>query len=728
MTMKPNLPPISAERNGKLPSVPDYLASFNDTDDSDGGSSQQFLALLKRKAILIAGVAIATTSLIGVVTLQQKPDYQGTFQLLVEAITAENIEKLSASNGNPLPDKAPNAAVGLDYPTQINVLYSPKLLEPTLAAIRQQYPGVAYEQFKRQLKIERPQDTKIISVTYKYKDAEQVKFVLNKLAEDYLIYSQKQRQSNLRQGIEFADQQIAQTQQRVDVLQRQLQDFRQTNNLADPEAQINQVTAKLDGLVQQRLTTQKELAETQRSYASLQESAGATSALAANTAYQSLLLQIRDIDSKIALEAARFQDDNPAIEALQVQKQNLMPLLRQEARRVLGNKMADIETQLALLETRQQSINTAESFLQQQGSRLPALVRQHADLQRDLSVATESLKRFLSIRESLQVDVAQKEVPWQLISPPGALEKDDSRVRNLVLGALAGLLLGIVSAIMSEKLDRRVRSVDDLKQRIKLPLLGSIPYYKELRERSPLRTSLAQQLQTASLGRLFNKPESTVSRSYPTSSFLEAFRSLRTNIRLLSSDAPITSLVISSAQAGEGKSTVAMHLAWAAAAMGQRVLLVDADFRNPQMNHLLGLSNEFGLSDLITQDLNLNQVIQEVRTESFSGSIQPGLSVGENLFVLLAGQIPADPTKLLSSDKLPQLTEQFKALYDLVIYDTPPSSNLADSSLLGVHTDGMILVAGLGQTDRSTLMQTLENLKISRIPIWGVVANSSQPE
>jgi polysaccharide biosynthesis transport protein len=729
MTIKPNLTPISAERNGKLPSGPDYLAPFNDTDDSDGGSSQQFLALLKRKAILIAGVAIATTSLVGVAALQQKPEYKGNFQILVEAITAENIEKLSANNGNPLPEKAPNSSGGLDYPTQIGVLYSPKLLDPSITEIKKRYPDVSYEDLKKQLKIERPQDTKIISVTYKYKDLEQVKFVLNKLAEDYLVYSQKQRQSNLRQGIEFADKQIAQTQERVDVLQRQLQDFRERNNLADPEAQINQVTAKMDTLAQQRLATQKELAEAQRNYSILQENAGATSTLAANTAYQSLLLQIRDIDSKIAVESARFQDDNPAIEALQVQKQNLMPLLRQEARRVLGNKMADIETQLSLLTTRQQSIDTAESFLQQQGSRLPALVRLFTDLQRDLTVATDSLKRFLSIRESLQVDVAQKEVPWQLINPPGAFEKDDPRPRNLMFGALAGLLLGIITAVMAEKLDSRVRSVDDLKQRIKLPLLGAIPYYKELRERSPIRANIAQQLQAASLGRLFSKRSATSNPgSYPASSFLEAFRSLRTNLRLLGTESPITSLVISSAQSGEGKSTVATHLAWAAAAMGQRVLLVDADFRNPQIGNLLGLSDETGLSDLITDDLNLNQVIQEVRTETFSGNPQTGSSVGENLFVLLAGNIPADPTKLLSSEKLPQLTEQFKALFDLVIYDTPPLINLADSSLLAVHTDGMILVAGLGQTDRATLNQALENVKISRIPIWGVVANSSRPE
>ena len=233
MTLKPNLTPISTERNGKLP-APEYLAP-NDTDDDDSGSSQQLLDLLRRKALLIASVTIAVTSLIGVITLQQKPEYQGNFQLLVEAVTAENIEKLSASNGNALPAKAPNSSGGLDYATQIGVLYSPKLLQPSINEINQQFPETTYDKLKRKLKISRPEDTKIIDISYKDTSEEKVRFVLNKLAADYMIYSQKQRQSNLRQGIEFADKQIAQTQQRVDVLQRQLQDFRQANNLADPE-------------------------------------------------------------------------------------------------------------------------------------------------------------------------------------------------------------------------------------------------------------------------------------------------------------------------------------------------------------------------------------------------------------------------------------------------------------------------------------------------------------
>jgi Mrp family chromosome partitioning ATPase len=95
----------------------------------------------------------------------------------------------------------------------------------------------------------------------------------------------------------------------------------------------------------------------------------------------------------------------------------------------------------------------------------------------------------------------------------------------------------------------------------------------------------------------------------------------------------------------------------------------------------------------------------------------------DHLYVLTAGQQPPDPTRLLSSRKMQYLMEQFHAVFDLVIYDTPPAVGLADGRLLAVHTDGVVVIVGLGKTDRSALMQALDSIKISNATILGVVAN-----
>jgi capsular exopolysaccharide synthesis family protein len=261
---------------------------------------------------------------------------------------------------------------------------------------------------------------------------------------------------------------------------------------------------------------------------------------------------------------------------------------------------------------------------------------------------------------------------------------------------------------MVERLDNVFHSPDELKDRTKLPLLGVIPYSKQLKEIMPAVT-LADKMP---------EPEDAVPKKgnrrqpqwYKASPFLESFRSLHTNIRFLGSDTPIHSIVISSATPGDGKSTVSVHLAQAAAAMGQRVLLVDADLRLPQVHKVLGLDNHIGLSNVIATGCTAKQAIQR-------------LPMWDHLYVLTAGQLPPDPTRLLSSKKMLYLMEQFHAVFDLVIYDTPPVLGLADGQLLAAHTNGVVMVGGLGKTDRSMMMQSLDRLRISNATVLGVVAN-----
>jgi Mrp family chromosome partitioning ATPase len=213
--------------------------------------------------------------------------------------------------------------------------------------------------------------------------------------------------------------------------------------------------------------------------------------------------------------------------------------------------------------------------------------------------------------------------------------------------------------------------------------------------------------------------------------FWESLRSLHTNIRFLSFDAPVRSLAVISASSEDGRSTIAMHLAQTAAVMGQRVLLVDADLRNPKIHKILDLPNIKGLSNVIAAEVDYQEAIHQVNCLSMKAedeaSIEASMSVESawegGFFVLSAGQIPPNPTNLLSSQKMQNLARQFEAAFDLVIYDTSPLLGLADSSLVATNTDASILVVGLGKTHRSAVEKALEQLKISQTPVLGVVAN-----
>ncbi len=729
--------------NGKrLQSLPLIYQTQPTENNQDELNLRQVLTVVRRRGLVIVGVAIAMTSAIGFWTLNQTPKYEGKFQLLVEPVTEEgNLTKLTQVRGS---GETPSSS--LDYDTQIQVLRSPRLMAPILEEIEKLCPkeisctDVTYDSLigSNELIISQLDKTKILEVRYRDTDPKKVRFVLHQVARGYLRYSLLERQVNLKKGIQFVESQLPQLQARVDKLQGQLQAFRQQNNLLDPESQGQQLSTRVSAIDQQQLDTQVRLREARSLFGSLTNQLGltpeqalATANLSEATRYQQLLNQLQEVEAQIAKESARFTEDSPTIVALRNQQRNLLPLLQQESQKVLGTGTAqagvtsDSPSQLRLelskqlveaanqqqvLQVRQNAIAQAQRSLTQEVKQLPIIARQYTDLQRELNVATESLNRFLGVRENLEIEAAQKALPWQIILKPEQpkLPVSPNSERNIILGAIAGLLLGMGAALLLERLDNVFHSPDELKERTKLPLLGIIPYQKQLKQMMPVAT-LTQSL-PAQEEPISNPKNRRQPQWYAASPFLEAFRSLHTNIRFLGSDTPIHSIVISSATPSEGKSTISVHLAQAAAAMGQRVLLVDADLRRPKVHELLGLENHVGLSNVIATDITAKQAIQRLPT-------------WDHLYVLTAGQMPPDPTRLLSSKKIQYLMEQFHAVFDLVIYDTPPVLELADARLLAAHTEGVIMVVGLGKTDRSILMRALDSLRIPSTSLLGVVAN-----
>lgn len=722
--------PFNFEKNGKpsQPSLPIYANPLpnNPNQSDDDLDLRQLITIVRRRVVIIGSVAIAIAASVGFWTFAQEPKYRGTFKLLVEPVTSENkLEGLTQIPGVP----SNLQQEGLDYSTQVQVLGSPELMAPIVSQLSQQYPDIDYNSMLENMTIERFEKTKILEVSYQDTEQEKIQFVLQQLAKDYLKYSLQERQTNLRQGIQFVDSQLPELQLRVNSLQKQLQQFRQQYNFIDPEVKAEQLSNQVDNVELQRLDTQKELAETRSLYASFQAQSG--EALADNPAfyaatnsqersdtaqalkeapvYQKLVGQLRDLESQIGADSTRFQDDSPSMVALRGKRENLLPVLREEAQRVLGNKLVELETKISGLEVRLAEISQAEDKLNQSVEQLPTLARQYTDLQRELKVATESLNRFLEKRESLQIENAQNEIPWQVIAAP-KVEKEQispNIKRNLVLGAIAGIIAGMAAALLAERLDNVFHTPEDLKDLTKLPLLGIIPFNKSLKQ---LATLAQAKVEKKAEGYKLVLPTMNNAQNESYFPFVESFRSLHTNINFLGSDTPINSLVVSSAQKGDGKSTVSVQLAQAAAAMGQRVLLVDADMRLPQVHSRLGLPNEQGLSNIISTNLPVYEAIQRS-------------PLWENLFVITSGQIPPDPIKLLSSKKMQNIMAELRSEFDLVIYDTPPILGLADSSIVATHTAGIVLVVRMGKTDRNVVRQAIDGLKLSRANVLGLVVN-----
>jgi len=718
--------------DGQPQLLPEAYAELFEPDSKDDFDPRQLLAIVRRRLAISVGVTVAVFFAVLGWTLTRTSVYEGRFQVLVEPETGESsINTLTEAVGG-----GTGSDSNVDYETQIQVLKSSELMAPIVAQLKSRYPDISYESLigSGRLSIMRLQNTKILEVRYRNSNPEKIEFVLNQIAKNYLRYSLKKRQLDLGQGIQFVENQLPVSKERVDKLQKQLQAFRQQHNLLDPEAQAKDLSNQVSDITQRRLDTGVDLVATQNSFRSRQENLGADINLAraseivmSSPEYQARLTQLLDLETQI-LSQPQFKATHPKIQLLlrsrEMQRSRLYViaqeiLVRNSFANVAPQSLIDLSpTQKELLgelvkdtvkinelQVRYQALSGAEVFLTKKGRQLAAIAAQDNDLQHKLKVATDSLNRFLNMRETLQIEAAQNAIPWQLISAP---VKPSSPIspnvpRNLTMGAIASLLLGLGAALLAEQLDNVFHSPEELRDRAKLPLLGVIPFKKELEEEEDadsdgFSTELNALAQPGKLSQ------------HHTAPFLEAFRSLHTNIRFLNSDSPVRSIAISSAVPAEGKSTISVHLAQAAAAMGQRVLLVDADLRRPQVHHALELPNLRGLSHALAGNVSLKEAIQ-----------QP--TRWENLYVLTAGQPPPDPTRLLSSKKMQHLMGQFHSIFDLVIYDTPPLLGFADARLLTAHTDGIMLVVGLGKTNRSALIQAFDNLKVSCASILGLVAN-----
>ncbi|MDB9425766.1 polysaccharide biosynthesis tyrosine autokinase [Microcystis aeruginosa CS-564/01] len=721
------------------------------TQEEEELNLRQLLSVIKHRWWIIVSTTLGLTVAIAVYTFSKTPIYQGKFLLLVGQPIEENKSLPRLAAQDILPQLG---GEDIDYDTQIAVLTSPQLLNPILNKITPKYPDFTYSDLisktgKSDLKISQLKETKVLEISYQDAEPEKIKLVLDNLARHYLKYSSQERKTEINQGLDFVNAQLPVLRERVNSLQKQMQQFRQQYNFLDPDKEATRLSQQLTTTEQDYRAAQVALNEINSRYQALQQQVGLApdqaiiaTYLSESPGYQDLLKQLQEVEVELAKQSAVFAKDSPIIATLEEKRANLLPLLQNEAQRTLGEKLPQtvgdspaLVSQSALrVQLTQQLVEAANTrqtleikveslarALEQQKTsvkNLAVLARRYTDLQRELEIATTSLSRFLDQQQKLQLQVAQQVVPWQIISPPEVGEDfvSPKPVRNLALGVIGGLVLGLGAAFLAERLDPVHHSADEIKEDTKLPLLGAVPWQKDLGTIEKVNTALPQ----LTVGdRKITIPNTTLKSAnenpsyYNFSPFSEAFRTLNTNIRLLGSDSPLKSLVISSVSPGDGKTTISINIAKAAAGMGQRVLLVDADLRRPQVHDRLKLDNDHGLSNVIAEGLDWKKAIQP-------------LPRYENLSILPAGPIPPDPTRLLSSQRMQEMISQLQQdhTFDLIIYDLPPLAAFADAKILAAMATGLILVTKLGKTDRFVLKNLLEDLRLSHISVLGLVANN----
>ncbi|MBW4618448.1 MAG: AAA family ATPase [Cyanosarcina radialis HA8281-LM2] len=720
--------------------------SFIDRDDFSQPSRRglnlwPLLRTVRRQALPIVGIATLTTLGALFLTLRTAKTYAGNFQLLIEPIAVEErTTEPSTLARTGTAGATPNllALFTVDYPTQIKVLQSQDILNDIVKDVQQKYQTFNLNTLSKGLIVERLggetklDDTKIIQVSYEDLDPERAQFVLEKVQARYLNYSIDERKDRIDKAAEFIDQTTGDLQRNIASLQLEVQKMQQQYQLSDPKVLSEELFSQVRQLKAQQLQVQGLLEEQRGLYTSLQKqlALNPNEAIAAATfnqapEYKNLIAQIKDTERQIAIQSARFTPDNPIIQSLEEQRQQLTDLLQQETQQLVGSNITPLQTsqlqkpqaelrqklidqlvstgnQIQVLEIREQALADARNTYEQQALKFPDVARRYSNLQQQLDITTQTFTQLKTQRETLRVEAAQKQFPWKLIADASVpqdsdgnyLPADTSSPKKLIAGILGGLLLGLIVAIAIEKYRNIFYCSEDIQDATSVPVLGTIPPHevKGAPNSPPTFTSFTD--------RTNNKA---------TAQFLKAFNSLYSSTRFLFA-APIRSLAISSVEPGDGKTTVALQLAQSAAATDRRVLLVDANLSIPDVHLSLDLPNENGLNELLSQPLSPEQFIRRV----------PGT---ENLFVLTAGQPQLNSMRLLESSRLKKLMGELEKTFDLVIYDLPHLTDTIDTNFLAANTDGILMVVGLQKTSRSAVLEAIERLQAFRLPLLGIVAN-----
>jgi capsular exopolysaccharide synthesis family protein len=449
--------------------------------------------------------------------------------------------------------------------------------------------------------------------------------------------------------------------------------------------------------------------------------------LSQNPNYQNLLTKVKEVEQQIAAASADLQPDNPQMQSLLERRQNLSILLSQESQRLLRDsggkdnkvlsfqnplrlsmieKLIETNNGLQMLQIREQQLIQAQRALEQQAQRFPGVARQYTDLKQQLELANRTLNQLLTQRESLRVQAAQREFPWELISAPtiladatGApLPTYGKATRNILLGTTGGLFLGLALALLLERKRNVFASVEDVQEVQELPLLGAIPFHQPLGRFGRFADTVLLQ------------PEAEISRQEQQADFISSCDYLFTNLSFQYTDPPIRAVAVCGVEPGDGQSTIALHLARTAASMGQRVLLVDANWQKPSLHEYLQVDNLVGLSDMLVNDTN-------------KAMIQPAPGI-DNLYVLPFGEMPLNNGRLIASPRMMRLVEKLQSSFDFVVFDTPPLGAAMETNFLAAQTDGVILVLAVGKTKCTMANQITQQLKTFKIPCLGIVANN----
>ena len=531
-------------------------------------------------------------------------------------------------------------------------------------------------------------DSKLVDVYFVSTNAPFSATAVNALVDEYVVQNLEVRMEGTQSMLDWLEKEVASQQAKVEQSERELAAYRDRENAMSLDEKNNIVLSRLNSLNESVLKARTTRIEKESIYNQIKTMSGTVTAdsipaVAQNPQVQLHKTQLGELERQKAQLSERYGEKHPDIIKINAQLADSRRQLDTETAKALQTVKNEYERALLEERTLSSNLEAAKRDVQDLGRKSVSynvLEREarsnrtvyEALLQRENELRVSSNSRANNVRV-----VEHAEIPKGPLAPTGR--------RTWLLSFAVALVAAIAVAYGLDYMNDTIKTPEDITRLLKMQFLGLVPSISG--DKHPM-----------------------LATSQAPHEFSEAFRSLRTSIIARYPGDGAKTMLVTSAQPLEGKTTTAANIAMALAYGGARVLLIDADMRRPGLHRPLRLTNDRGLSQILTGQARVRDVIQR--------------TVDQNLLAITAGRTPPNPSELLSSERMKTLLTNLQhGPFDWIVIDTPPVLAVTDAVILAPAVAGVTFVIGAEMTRRRLAERALETILQSHPKMVGVVLN-----
>ncbi|HKS42819.1 MAG TPA: polysaccharide biosynthesis tyrosine autokinase [Blastocatellia bacterium] len=560
------------------------------------------------------------------------------------------------------------------------------------------------------LEVEQIKDTRALKVTYTHTDPDISAAIANGVAQTFIDSSFRSRTEKFTNASDWLDRTTRELKAKVQQAEQALADYTRSHNIFSTEGKETLTTEKLS-----RLHEQATRAETERILKqSVYEEVKAGRAAQLPAAFQDqkiagLRVKLDELQAQSDRLNMKYGPDNPMV--IDIKQQVLTTESQIEASRKALEEKLKSEYELAMRD--ETSLKSALNLAKGEAVQQNQDAIQYNILKQEVETNKQMYQDFLQKTNQAKVEVAQQHNNLRLIQPARVPRAPvgPGRFRTILFGLLLSFAGGIGLAFVLEYLDNSIKSVEDVGRYVRLPALGVIPAISANTARRVGKQESKGMISGNEAGHAANDPTSRNLMALDNrSAAAEAYRVLRTSMLLSAADRPPKIVLVTSGQAGEGKTTTVVNTAISLGQLGASVLIIDCDLRKPATHKLLNVEHQNGVSTYLSRETEINGLIRK-------------LPIG-NLSLLPCGPIPPNPAELLSSNKMKNMLALLSESYDHILIDSPPLLSVTDSVILSTMVDGVILVVHGGKSTRIAARRARQELTSVGAKIFGVVLNN----